>query len=298
MFDRVVIVDWSARSSPSPERASPDAIWVGEAGAGETYHRTRALAEADLARRIAGRPAGQRMLIGFDFPFAYPAGFAAMLGCDGPLAVWDWMAERIEDGPDNANNRFETAAGINGIAPGAGPFWGLPHGRKLADLPPTDAWKTSRRFCRKRRCEPQGAQETWKLFGNGSVGSQALLGLPVLSRLRRLPGVTVWPFEPMGPVVLAEVWPSLLAARVAGEQGAEIRDRVQVRVLARELARLARAGRLAPLFDVPEVAREEGWILGVGHEAALRCAKGPQAGVHPDFAARRRGRPRPTGRGG
>lgn len=272
MFDRVVIVDWSARSSPSPLRPSADAIWVGEAGAGEVYHRTRALAEADLAGRIAGLGDGQRMLLGFDFPFAYPAGFAAALGCDGPLAVWDWLAARISDAADNANNRFEIAAAINRRFPGLGPFWGRPDRLALPDLPAQGRLRHGHGMAERRAVEHAvpAAQPVWKLYTTGSVGSQALLGLPVLSRLRRLPGVTVWPFEPPGQVVLAEVWPSLLAAQVAAEQGGEIRDRVQVRVLARALKRLAAGGRLAPLFDVPEVAREEGWILGVGHAAALR----------------------------
>lgn len=272
MFDHVVIVDWSARSSPSPARPSPDAIWVGAAGEDEVYHRTRASAEADLAARIAALPAGQRMLVGFDFPFAYPAGFAAALGCTGPLEVWDWLAARIADTPDNANNRFDVAAAINRMFPGTGPFWGRPVGLGLPDLPDKGSLRRGHGLPERRAVERlvPTAQPVWKLFTTGSVGSQALLGLPVLSRLRRLPGVTVWPFEPAGRVVLAEVWPSLLAAQVAAEPGGEIKDRVQVRVLARELMRLARAGRLAPLFDVPEVARDEGWILGVGHEAALR----------------------------
>lgn len=273
MFGHVVIVDWSARSSPSPARPSADAIWIGDAG-GEVYHRTRAGVESDLTARIAGLPTGQRMLVGFDFPFAYPPGFAAALGCAGPLALWDWLAARISDGPDNANDRFEVAAAVNRLFPGTGPFWGRPAGLDLPDLPARGTLRHGHGLPERRAVEravPR-AQPVWKLFGNGSAGSQTLLGLPVLSRLRRLPGVTVWPFQPMGRVVLAEVWPSLLSAAVAAAQGPEIRDRVQVRVLARALLRLAAQGRLPPLFDVPDTARDEGWILGVGHESALRAA--------------------------
>lgn len=273
MFDRVVIVDWSARSQPSPARPSADAIWVGEAGAGEVYHRTRAAAEADLVGRIAGLRAGQRMLVGFDFPFAYPAGFAAALGCSGPLEVWDWLAARVADGPDNANNRFHVAAGINRLFPGVGPFWGRPSGLSLPELPERGSLRHGHGLPERRAVERHvpNAQPVWKLYTTGSVGSQTLVGLPVLSRLRRLPGVTAWPFQPMGRVVLAEVWPSLLSAQVAAERGDEIKDRVQVRVLARALIRLAQERRLAPLFGAPEVAREEGWILGVGLEGALRA---------------------------
>jgi hypothetical protein len=42
-------------------------------------------------------------------------------------------------------------------------------------------------------------QPIWKLFGNGSVGGQALLGIPRLSALRNdevlEPVFRVWPFE-------------------------------------------------------------------------------------------------------
>lgn len=42
-------------------------------------------------------------------------------------------------------------------------------------------------------------QEVWKLYGAGSVGSQALVGIPVVRRLRYDPRFhafsRVWPFE-------------------------------------------------------------------------------------------------------
>jgi molybdopterin molybdotransferase len=73
-------------------------------------------------------------------------------------------------------------------------------------------------------------------------------------------------------VAFVEVWPSLLdgAVKAAMREG-DIKDAVQVRVLARAVAEAARDGRLGVLLDaVPEEARrEEGWILGVGAEAAL-----------------------------
>jgi hypothetical protein len=45
-----------------------------------------------------------------------------------------------------------------------------------------------------------------------------------------------------------------------------------VRLLALALWQLARKGRLAPLFDTPPDAQEEGWILGAGHAALLEEA--------------------------
>ena len=85
--------------------------------------------------------------------------------------------------------------------------------------------------------------------------------------------------------MLAEVYPSLLAAAVRAEAEDEIVDRVQVRVLARALAALDAAGRLDALFagapglgaaEREVVAREEAWILGAGHAAELAAAAAPR----------------------
>ena len=121
----------------------------------------------------------------------------------------------------------------------------------------------------------KGSFTCWQMGGAGAVGSQVMTGMAALERLRRaFPGaVAVWPFEPLDrPVAFVEVWPSLLdgAVRAAMREG-DIRDAVQVRVLARAIAEAARDGRLGAMLDAaPEEARaEEGWILGVGAEAAL-----------------------------
>jgi molybdopterin-guanine dinucleotide biosynthesis protein B len=122
----------------------------------------------------------------------------------------------------------------------------------------------------KRRVERENppAKPVWQLLGAGSVGSQALLGIPVVDRLAKATGAAVWPFEASRDLTLAEVYPSLLAEAVASS-GDPIPDRAQVRLLSRALFRLSRAERLDPLFDTPPEAREEGWILGAGHAALL-----------------------------
>ena len=98
------------------------------------------------------------------------------------------------------------------------------------------------------------------------------MGLPLIHRLSRRPGAKVWPFDaPTGPLVLAEVYPSLLARAVAADP-APIKDEAQVRLLARALWTLSQSGGLAPLFATPPQAQEEGWILGAGHAATLEGA--------------------------
>lgn len=75
------------------------------------------------------------------------------------------------------------------------------------------------------------------------------------------------------PVVLAEVYPSLLGKAVGAEvtQSGDEKDRAQVRLLARALYTLGQRSQLSPLFQLPdaESVQEEGWILGAGHAAGL-----------------------------
>ena len=136
LFHTHIVVDWSARSKPSPARPTRDAIWWAGARVDGSrvptlepkYARTRDDALRCLARLIADElDAGRHVLAGFDFPFGYPEGVAAHLtGKASALALWDWLAERIEDAPNNANNRYEVAAAIKRRLRGAGPVLGSP----------------------------------------------------------------------------------------------------------------------------------------------------------------------------
>jgi molybdopterin-guanine dinucleotide biosynthesis protein B len=272
LFDRVIVVDWSGKATPSPARPAKDAIWIGVSEAGretQEYVRTRVEAEAWLAKALAE---GGRQLIGFDFPMGYPTGFARRLtGKDDARGLHGWLERRIVDGPDNANNRFDLASEINSLVGAKGLFWGCPKARPrphLSSLKAPDYALIG--IAEKRRVERENppAKPVWQLLGAGSVGSQALLGIPVVDRLARRSGATVWPFEPLSELTLAEVYPSLLAPAVAAS-GDPIPDRAQVRLLARALFRLAHADRIAPMFDTPADAAEEGWILGAGQASLL-----------------------------
>ena len=114
-------------------------------------------------------------------------------------AVWRWLAEAITD-IDNRNNRFEVATRINATFPeGPGPFWSHPSGPKLARLalPSRRASTTSPLGLSETRAAEAAvprAKSPWMLFNPGSVGSQSLLGLPMIHRLSQLPDVAVWPF--------------------------------------------------------------------------------------------------------
>jgi hypothetical protein len=275
-FDRVIIADWSASGALSPQRPSANAIWVGIAdhqGARTQYFRGRALAESFLQSQITNTK--DRILLGFDFPMGYPKGFAARLTQQAHArSVWGWLHHHLTDLPDNTNNRFDIAARINALFDGAGPFWGRPRSLPLADLPERKLADYAQLGIAERRLVEQQvpkAQPVWKLYTTGAAGSQGLVGQAMIHRLAQLPDTAVWPFDPPDArVVLAEVYPSLLAQKVAADP-ASIKDEAQVRLLSQALWHLSQAGGLDPLLKTPPapVTTEEGWILGAGFEHLL-----------------------------
>lgn len=288
-FDRVIAVDWSARSKPSPEQPSPDAIWLAVWEGGQVappeYLRSRTEAVARIDALLA--PPG-RVLLGLDFAFGYPPGFAqALTGAARALDVWNWLEDRIEDGPNNENNRWDVARRINAAFPGLGPLWGCPAAEAGPELPAKGSDRKGHGIPERRLVDNAGGTTSpaTKLYTTGSVGSQTLLGLPHLARLRRAhPDLAVWPQEtgfalPDARITLAEIYPSLFQPTPH-----EIKDAGQVMACADILAQAPESWFTAP-GDVPDadrVAVEEGWILGVGPEGPLplggRCDALP-AGV-------------------
>ncbi len=289
VFDAYVMVDWSAESRP---KTGPDSIWWtclerhahGLEERATANPPTRAEAESQLADLLSDLAArGLTVLVGFDFCFGFPQGFAGRLGATDWRGAWRRIASEIKDGTDNANNRFAVAAEINQRVSGrAAPFWGRPAAVESSHLAATKgdfAGLAERRLVETR---VTSTKSVWQLAYAGSVGSQTLTGIPRLEALRRHPWLAeitrVWPFEtglrPLSKssdwrIVLAEVYPGL--SRPAVGPG-EVKDRAQVAALARHYAALDEAGRLSQLFagdpklsaaDRAAVETEEGWILGV-----------------------------------
>lgn len=280
-FDRILVVDWSANSTP---KRGADSIWIGVAGQGHAQPPenppTRTAAMESLRAQISDALGqGARLLIAFDVGFGFPRGFArALTGQPRALAVWDWLEARVEDDAQNRNNRFQIAAQINRHFPGIGPFWGRPNGCDLPDLPAKGRARHGHGLAELRQTELicSGAHPMWKLYTTGAVGSQSLLAQAHLARLRRefAPDIGVWPMQGAGAqVVLAETYLSLIDPAVKAARGYACKDAAQVDLLASALGRV----ELGALLDAPAdpaTLTEEGWILGAGHQAALLAALG------------------------
>ena len=278
-FDSYAVVDWSSGNDTGP-RPRKDAIWLGmnrnDQDEDPLYLRNRIEAEAAITTLIEDHLAhGKRLFLGFDFPFAFPRGFAEVLtGTRDPFVVWSWLDTRLDDHP-KANNRFDLAGQINARFPGVGPFWfnGL-RNREIENLPRRDT-REGHGMPERRAVEDvaKGSFACWQMGGAGAVGGQVLTGLPLLHRLRRrfAPHAAAWPFEPLdAPIALVEIWPGLINPTVKrAEAKGGLRDAHQVRLLARAVARLPARERAAMLA---EGDRQEGWIMGVGFEHELQNA--------------------------
>jgi hypothetical protein len=288
------MVDWSAASAP---RIGRDSIWIAVAERrGRASRRTdlvnlrtRAEASSWLEARLAALAKKGRVLVGFDFPFGYPAGTAARLGLNGTAwrSLWSELADKIADDAGNVNNRFDVAEAWNRrLCNEAFPFWGNVREEQRAHL--------LRRGCRthgpgdlpRRRladARVPGAHPVWQLAGNGSVGSQALLGIPRVWQIRHSPALeriaAIWPFETgladdAGKrVILAESYPSLIRAKRLGRLP---KDAGQVAAMVEAFARADAAGELENWFtgdpalsagERAAIETEEAWILGLNGRA-------------------------------
>ena len=294
LFSAYVIVDWSAASKPT---TGADSVWIGVLKrdvrfrmAFESFNPpTRAEAEKRLNLILDDlKKRSERALVGFDFPLGFPRGFAEALKLPGDApwrAAWDQLDKMVKDKADNTNNRFGVASEINRrLTGGPFPFWGCPPRDTLTTLQPKKLrphGPDDLPEFRHADLAAKGAASIWKLYYNGSVGGQAILGMPVARRLRLARAARAWPFETEFralteadlagvDVVLAEVYPSLIKG---SPLPGEVKDLTQVRTTAEHFARLDEAGKLGALFGPPKSAaadtvldaeREEGWILGAG----------------------------------
>jgi precorrin-8X/cobalt-precorrin-8 methylmutase len=287
LYDHHIAVDWSANGSP---KRGKDSIWISEDGGPGENPRTRHAAMEWISARIeTALSEGERLHIGFDFAFGLPrdAG-AGLLGEAGWEAYWRWLSEAVEDAPTNASNRFAVAGQLNARTSLEGPFWGHPHQHagRYPGLSPTRCVKGKtpwpHPFAATRYIDEKvsGAQEVWKLSGAGSVGSQALLGIAALQKLRTrfADQIAIWPFETgfaerlSAPILITEIYPSLgLWDFKAVQNEGETADEAQVRAVSKVCAEMDRDGRFRDVLNPSNITfaerqaaiREEGWILGV-----------------------------------
>lgn len=284
-FDRVAILDWSSASKP---KKGKDSIWIGTTSQHVTdaeNFATRALASTHLETIITEAiERNERLLLGVDFSLGFPHGFGATLtGSQEPFAIWAWLEDHISDDPSNQHNLREVASEANQHFPNEGPFWGnaskvdvpgLPRKKPIYD----GALSEFRATEQTAQAEGLNPKSCWQLAGAGAVGAQSLVGIAMLQSLRKKFGkaLNIWPYDTGGTqVTVAEVYPAMLSKDVSAlcARTKMVPDEAQVRLLSQALWRLSDQGKLENLFHVTDSAtKREGWILGLGHQIALRAA--------------------------
>jgi len=295
LFDRYVVVDWSAAATP---KTGADSVWIAAltsgAEPGTINPRTRAEAIEIVAEIMADdRKSDRRTLVGFDFPFGYPAGTVAALGVlpGNWRGIWKLLRTVVVDRADNWNNRFAVAGDLNRrIGAAAGPFWGCPRAQETRHLSGTRPDYANIPLPERRMVDdvarfraaglPGAPQPVWKTYTAGSVGGQALTGIAALARLLHArpdlaEGTRIWPLDTgmQAPYAARTVWVELYPTMFADPPAAgQVKDEAQVVGAARWLEATDGAGRLPGLFRRPAgiadaqaaaIVREEGWIFGL-----------------------------------
>lgn len=295
LFDAYLFIDWSASSRP---KTGKDSIWIGTGEYDENgtlvvntpiNPPTRQNAEEIVYNLLFNHTQShRRVLVGFDFPYGYPANWNAAVGVnlENWAVLWDLLTRNITDNNQNTNNRCDVANDLNAaVANSQGPFWSRPnlnldlYPSLPATKPPcfANGIREFREIEQRLRATGRHPKSVWQLFGNGVVGSQTLLGIPVLSRLRnheQLQGFSrVWPFEtgwqcPTSQrpfIVHAEIWPGSILVEPRLHP---VKDAAQVLSYVYWAARLDVAGNLSARFNPHDIVPAdvvqncEGWILG------------------------------------
>jgi hypothetical protein len=282
-FDAFVAIDWSGAA----HNYSGVAVAVCNAGQGQPrlvaprHTRWKRYEVAEWIETYLKR--GRRLLIGFDFAFAFPfedcgylGGQAAGVEC--VFDLWALIESRCAGAPDF----------------GCNPFVAYPDYAELF-------WKTGRRperwIERKRRTEHACAETTqtrpdtlYKLLHSKQVGKGSITGMRVLHQLRSSVGddVAVWPFEAPRRSVIVEIYPTLFRKMATGSVAKlrsieELNGALKVlrsnriskamNVSDHETDALVSAAGLRMIARDPKVwapaelksprVRREGWIFGV-----------------------------------
>lgn len=303
LFDAYIIAKWTAAEG---KKFGEQTLWIGVAKRDvrfrlytETHNvGTRAEGEALLESLLAEhRKRGDRVLVGFDFDFGFPAGTSALLKLEG--RPWDamgkFLSSNVVDKADNTNNRYQVAAKMNRLMTDQPwPFWGAPASQAQRWLTSTKPPEGSGSDIPEYRLTEQAARQlklpahsVWQMHGAGAIGGLTLVGVPMLRRLLDKLGTSaaIWPFgtgwrelgeDDVAPLsaLVVEVWPAMFKAtrQVSAEGVKEFKTQAEVRAAAEAIAIMDDEGKLQKSFAPPasatpemidKVENEEGWILGI-----------------------------------
>ncbi len=291
MFNGYIMVDWSAANSRT---TGADSIWVAELLGDLTQIKLMNYPTRTCVRKYLksimkeATEKNHRLLIGFDFPFGYPANAYSKF-CFKDYNNWyslsQFIHDKITDTDKNKNNRFDVASDFNKCFPdNNGPFWGRPTDKKNKDKYPylknenpkiyNEKLISEFRHVEDKLKEQTGkqAKSVWQLFSGVTVGSQTLMGIPTLHKLKKYTNCAIWPFESIdnkSKHVIAEIYPSIWKSKEEDKRNLGlVKDAGQVKTVVEQIFCHDRDDSLQDLFNAPNsygenITEKEGWILGV-----------------------------------
>lgn len=183
-IDRVIAVDWSGAREPAGGLAIADVRGDGEVSLVSPTSREEAVAY------VIGAAREERVAVGLDFAFSYPAWFVAREKAADADAFWRRVAARGERWLANAAAPFSTSQ----LARAAG------GDRRSAYR------RTEREVSAGTRITPKSV---FQIGGSGQVGKSSLRGMPFLPILHAA-GLAVWPFHTISRderSVVVEIYP-------------------------------------------------------------------------------------------
>ncbi len=244
-----IAVDWSGAMVGAEKR-----IWLAEAIDGNVVRleagRSREEVITELLTTVDR--SDDTVVIGLDFSFSFPAWFLDSIGASDVVTLWSMVAVHGE-------------AWLAGCDP---PFWGRP-GKSRPDAGDDDRYRVTEHELRDLGYP---AKSTFQVGGAGSVGTGSIRGMPHLLTLRAAGGA-IWPFDPVGRVTVAEIYPRIFTggavkssevARAGIVDSLALPDAVRTAAASSEdafdaLLSALNMGVTAPA-NVPDVAAREGWV--------------------------------------
>jgi hypothetical protein len=189
------------------------------------------------------------VIMGIDHGFSFPLSYMKRYG----ITSWDQFLEDFHNHwPTDQDNRSAESLRYGNQRTG-----------NHTELRLSENWTAS-------------AQSVFKLDGAGTVGKSTHCGVPWLRYMRRNTAISssvhFWPFDgfeiPPKKSVIAEIFPSILRRRYSRKEHHTADDH-DARCVARWLKDMDTRAMLRNYFNPPltdeerEIARLEGWILGI-----------------------------------
>lgn len=208
--EKLIAVDWSGRQDKAGQKRH---IWAG------VWHEGRVELHSDKTRKelcdwlIAEARKTQKLVVGVDFCFSYPAWFVREHGAKSAIEFWEMV--RSKHGDHWLSKECKDVR-----------FWGRPRKKPpefCGDAGAERMLRLADRECKlasiiadKQQAEKVkgiAPKSPFQIGGAGAVGTGTLRGIPLLPALRA-GGFSIWPFDAPKLPMLVEIYPRLLTGVV------------------------------------------------------------------------------------